>query len=177
MTNKLPSVYLAALLGVAMSTAVDARVYRCTDAAGKISYSQVPCPADTKSDTMRLGNKERQDKDLCKLARDLAITSYEDMRTGSDPGAVMDEYGGVDYITPATLAVINFAAGFRYNDDLSSQRVGAMAFARCREGGFGQLSEGDLPEPKHEPRPELELESDPAPGGYPIDPGRISGQN
>lgn len=155
---------LAALISVGVAAPAEARVYRCTDAAGKISYSQVPCPADVRSDTMRLGNKERQDKDLCKLARDLAIKSYEDMRAGSDSSAIMDQYGGVDYISPATLSVINFAAGFRYNDDLDAQRVGAMAFARCREGGFGQLSQGDLPEP--------EVMSDALPGGHPEDAAR-----
>ena len=153
---------LALSLGLVVTASAEARVYRCTDADGKISYSQVPCPAEAKSDTMRLGNKERQDRDLCKLARDLAVSAYEDIRAGSEPGAVMDDYGGVDYITPATLSVINFAAGFRYNDDLNAQRVGAMAFARCREGGFGQLSPGDLPEPEREVMPGVPPEGYPA---------------
>ncbi len=134
---------LVVLLG---ATSADARVYRCTDAAGKISYSQVPCPVDQKSDEMRgVRSGAKQDKDLCRDARELAMQSFSKLGGGAEPSDLIDEHGGVNYITPATLSVINFVASLRYNEDLSSQRVGSMSFARCREGGFGKLSPGDLP--------------------------------
>lgn len=132
---------------LAYSLAAEARVYRCTDATGKVAYSQVPCPNDQHSDQLRLGTKPRQDKDLCRLARDLGMRSFAQLQQGSEPGTLLDEYGGVDYIQPATLSVINFAASLRYNQDITPQRVGSLTFARCREGGFGQLQPGDLPEP------------------------------
>ena len=144
-TSALPVITLA-LAGMLGATFADARVYRCTDAAGKISYSQVPCPADQKADEMRgVSSGAKQDKDLCQDARELAMQSFSKLGNGVEPSDLIDEYGGVNYITPATLSVINFVASLRYNQDLTSQRVGSMSFARCREGGFGKLSPGDLP--------------------------------
>lgn len=126
--------------------AAQAAVYRCKDAAGKIAYSQLPCPAEQQSDQMRgINSTVRQDKDLCRDARDLGMHAFTAVRAGSEPAEVIDEFGGLNYINPPTLGVINFAASLRYNTDVTPQRVGSMTFARCIEGGFGKLSAGDLP--------------------------------
>lgn len=128
------------------SNAASAGVYRCRDAAGAVTYSQTPCPAEQHSDRMRgINATARQDKDLCRDARELAMRSFTELREGSEPDEVIDEYGGLNYINPPTLSVINFAAGLRYNTQVTPQRVGSMAFARCREGGFGKLTADDLP--------------------------------
>ena len=141
----LPSLLLltAALI---YQDAAQAAVYRCKDAAGRIAYSQLPCPAEQHSDQMRgINSTVRQDKDLCRDARDLGIHAFTSVRGGSEPAEVIDEFGGLNYINPPTLGVINFAASLRYNTDVTPQRVGSMTFARCIEGGFGKLSAGDLP--------------------------------
>lgn len=144
-----------------------ARVYRCTDAAGQVSYSQTPCKASQQSAQMRgLEEGSKQDRDLCRTARDLGMLAFEDMSKGIEPDAVMDQYGGVNYISHAALGVINFVASLRYNQNLTAQRVGSLTFARCREGGFGTLSEGDFPElepdaaPPQEEQPSSQIDSD-----------------
>lgn len=140
-----PSLMLLAITLI-YQDAVQAAVYRCKDAAGKIAYSQTPCPAEQQSDQMRgINSTVRQDKDLCRDARDLGIHAFTSVRSGSEPAAVIDEFGGLNYINPPTLGVINFASSLRYNTDVTPQRVGSMTFARCLEGGFGKLSAGDLP--------------------------------
>jgi hypothetical protein len=141
----LPSLLLftAALI---YQEAAQAAVYRCKYSAGKIAYSQLPCPAEQQSDQMRgINSTVRQDKDLCRDARDLGMHTFTEVRGGSEPTEVIDEFGGLNYINPPTLGVINFAASLRYNTDVTTQRVGSMTFARCIEGGFGKLSAGDLP--------------------------------
>ncbi|MBU1191018.1 MAG: DUF4124 domain-containing protein [Gammaproteobacteria bacterium] len=145
--------------------AVQAAVYRCKDAAGKVAYSQAPCPAEQQSDQMRgINSTVRQDKDLCRDARDLGIHAFTSVRSGSEPAAVIDEFGGLNYINPPTLGVINFASSLRYNTDVTPQRVGSMTFARCLEGGFGKLSAGDLPKVDAEGMMKPGL-SDPEPAG------------
>lgn len=139
-----------AVTGLVCHGTVEARAYRCTDAQGKVSYSQSPCPADQQSDRMRVGGGPRQDRDLCLLARNFAELVFTGLRQGMEPNEVIEEHGGVNYINPPTLSVINFAAGLRYNDQLTPRRVASLAFSRCSEGGFGKLQPGDLPEPEVE---------------------------
>lgn len=140
------------IAGVLSCGIAEARVYRCSDAGGQITYSQSPCPADQQSDQVRgVSAAPRQDKELCALARDLAATVFADMSQGTDPASVLDQYGGVNYINAPTLGVINFAASLRYNEDLTPQRVGSLTFSRCREGGFGKLNAGDLPKADIDP--------------------------
>ncbi|MBI5460736.1 MAG: DUF4124 domain-containing protein [Gammaproteobacteria bacterium] len=142
-----------------------ARAYRCTDAAGQVSYSQVPCTASQQGAQMRgVEEGQKQDRDLCRTARDLAMSAFEDMSNGIEPDAVMDQYGGVNYISHAALGVINFVASLRYNQDLTAQRVGSLTFARCREGGFGTLSEGDFPEIEPDAAPPQEGQPSPQMG-------------
>lgn len=125
---------------------VEARVFRCVDGNGDVAYSQSPCPADQQSDQMRgLSRARHQDSGLCGQARQLAATVFLEMADGAEPAAVIDRYGGLNHVNAPTLGVINFAASLRYNDELSPQRVGALTFSRCREGGFGKLQPGDLP--------------------------------
>lgn len=141
----LPSLLLLTAALIYQHTA-QAAVYRCKDAAGRIAYSQLPCPAEQHSDQMRgINSTVRQDKDLCRDARDLGMHAFTTVQGGSEPAEVIDEFGGLNYINPPTLGVINFAASLRYNADVTPQRVGSMTFARCIEGGFGKLSAGDLP--------------------------------
>lgn len=133
-------------LTLILGNSAQAGVYRCKDAAGKIAYSQMPCPAEQQSDQLRgINSTVRQDKDICRRARELGMHAFTQMRSGSEPGEIIDEFGGLNYINPPTLGVINFAASLRYNTEVTPQRVGSMSFARCLEGGFGKLSAGDLP--------------------------------
>ena len=131
--------------------AAEARVFRCVADDGKVTYSQSPCPADQQSDQMRgLGAARHPDSSLCGLARELAATVFLEMADGVEPSAVIDRYGGPNHVNAPTLGVINFAASLRYNDELSPQRVGALSFLRCREGGSGRLQSGDLPSTEKE---------------------------
>ena len=137
---------VVSMLGMVFSDAVHARVFRCTDADGKVSYSQIPCPAAQQADEMHgMDAGKQQDRELCSDARDLATQAFGDMGRGVEPGEVIDQYGGIDYINAATLAVINFAASLRYNSSITPQRAGSLTFSRCLSGGFGELHSGDLP--------------------------------
>lgn len=137
---------IGCIFGLNPINSAQAGVYRCKDAAGKIAYSQLPCPAEQQSDQLRgINATVRQDKDICRDARDLGMRAFTQLRSGSEPDEIIDEFGGLNYINPPTLGVINFAASLRYNTDVTPQRVGSMTFGRCLEGGFGKLSAGDLP--------------------------------
>ncbi|MBI5040331.1 MAG: DUF4124 domain-containing protein [Gammaproteobacteria bacterium] len=140
------TVLVLSLLGALFAEGAQARVFRCTDADGKVSYSQTPCPAAQQAAEMRgMNSGKQQDRDLCRDARELAIAAFGEMGRGLEPAEVIDQYGGIDYINAAALGVINFAASLRYNTSLTPQRVGSLTFSRCRSGGFGELQPGDLP--------------------------------
>lgn len=139
-------VFIVSVLSMMLVDAAQARVFRCTDADGKVGYSQSPCPAEQQADQMRgIGGGKQQDRSLCGDARDLAAQAFGDMSSRMEPSEVIDQHGGINYINAATLGVINFAASLRFNTDITPQRAGALAFSRCLGGGFGELHPGDLP--------------------------------
>ncbi|TCK18615.1 uncharacterized protein DUF4124 [Thiogranum longum] len=148
----LPPVLLAIALLVA-SHPVAARVYRCADASGSVSYSQTPCTAAQTGAQMRgVGARKTTDREACAQVRNFASKSFGAIKQGAEPSRLIDKYGGPGYINPLTLNVINFVSGFRHSQDIASMKVSALAFNKCVNGGFGKLSITGLP-PEMAPPP------------------------
>ncbi len=143
------AVWFMGLSAMLLSSVAQARVYRCTDADGKVSYSQLPCPVDQQAAEMRgVGGFKEHNRELCGEARDFSAQVFGEMNGGIEPGAVIDRHGGINNINAATLSVINFTASLRFNKDITPQQAGALSFSRCLGGGFGELRAGDLPRPE-----------------------------
>lgn len=156
-------IFIVSVLSMMLVDAAQARVFRCTDADGKVGYSQVPCPAEQQADQMRgIGGGKQQDRSLCGDARDLAAQAFGDMGSRVEPSEVIEQYGGINYINAATLGVINFAASLRFNTDITPQRAGALAFSRCLGGGFGELHPGDLPKIEQEQTDQPDVSAKPS---------------
>ncbi len=160
------------LLGIAILVAshpANARVYRCTDASGNVSYSQSPCTAMQTGKQMRgMGSRKTADHEACAQVRKFASSSFGAVKQGTEPSQLIDKYGGPGYINPLTLNVINFVSGYRHSQDIATMKVSALAFNKCVNGGFGRLSIGGLPQ---EMQPPKDIPTQPpGPGNIPATP-------
>lgn len=137
------------LVGLALLVHVstcEARAYRCSDTDGNVSYSQSPCSSGQTGTRLRgVGTSTVKDRKACSLVRNFAAESFEKLKRGTQSSMLVDEYGGPGYIDPLTLNVINFVSGFRFSKEVAARKVGAMAYNKCRGGGFGAIQIGDLP--------------------------------
>jgi hypothetical protein len=67
------------------------------------------------------------------------------MRAGSRSDEVFNRYGGLDSLAKGSIGVINYVYSFRTNDDVTEERIGGLAQAKCRAGSFGEVSCEVLP--------------------------------
>jgi len=148
------------LFGLALlgnSSPAFARAYRCTDANGNISYSQSSCMAGKTGERVHgISTGTTTDREVCGYVRRFASESFDKLKKGMEPSVLIDQYGGPGYISNVTLNVINFVSGFRYNKNVSAQKVGAIAYSKCSNRGFGNLQVSELP-------PEIRPTEDPVP--------------
>ena len=143
---KMPALSLAVLLAVSTySTVAQARVYKCKDAEGNISYSQTGCPSDQSQKKMKTPGASGVDAEICGFVASAASDLIGQLRRGKTADEVIARHGGPNGINPRYLSVLNYVNGFRLNEDISPTRVGQLAAAKCRGGGFGRISLNDLP--------------------------------
>ena len=135
-----------------VGTAV-AGAYKCTNAEGRISYSQIPC-ATTGGRQQKLpsyGSSSPAGAGMANSASACAEVAYvatyiEDaLRGGQDAQSLIARHGGINGINPHFLSLINYVNGFRYDSSITSARISDLAITKCKGGGFGQLQVGDLP--------------------------------
>lgn len=145
-----------------------ARAYRCTDADGNTSYSQIPCTAGQTGDRVHgISSGKIVDREVCVHVRRFASESFDKLKDGMEPSALIGQYGGPGYINKVTLNVINFASGFRYNKNVSALKVGTIAYNKCTNRGFGNLQTSELPAellPAVNPVPETPANTPPLSG-------------
>jgi len=148
------------------SSPCEARVYRCTNASGNISYSQTPCPAGQTGAKMRgIGTTKVVDREACSLVRSFATESFNKLRGGTESSQLIDKYGGPSYIDTLTLNVINFVSGYRLSEDISAMKVSGLAYNKCVNGGFGKLQRDNMPTEMLPPR--VPASQPPVPGQAP----------
>jgi hypothetical protein len=121
-----------------------AAVYKCSDDAGAISYSQTPCPA--KETTVRVTGvaAPRQPLD-CGYANRFAVAIARDMRTGVASDQIFDRYGGLNAVSKGTINLVNYVYTHRANDTVSVERIAGLSEARCNAGSLGDVSCAALP--------------------------------
>lgn len=136
-------IFLTSLL--LTSIHAQARVYKCEDASGAMTYSQTPCITGSSQKTLVSPAKSGTSADVCIQVGTVAQGLYSEMKRGKDASALIEKHGSVSGINPRLLNIINYVSGFRYNTTVSGKRVGQLANTKCKNGGFGNVSMDDLP--------------------------------
>ena len=122
----------------------NADIYKCTDVDGNVMYSQTPCKNQASESVGRTDSKSANVMD-CSLASRFAITTARHMRAGSRSDEVFNRYGGLDSLSKGTIGVINYVYSFRTSANVSEDRIGVLAQAKCRARSFGDVSCEALP--------------------------------
>ena len=135
---------LLLLTAVFCSVEVHADIYKCKDASGNIMYSQTPCK---KQKSEKIGNtaSKKPEATDCSFAGRFAVTTARYMRAGSRSDEIFNRYGGLDALSKGSIGVINYVYSFRTNTDVTEERIGGLAQAKCRAGSFGEVSCEVLP--------------------------------
>ena len=126
------------------SVEVRADIYKCKDASGNIMYSQTPCKKQKSEKIGSTASKKPETTD-CSFARRFAVTTARYMRAGSRSDEIFNRYGGLDALSKGSIGVINYVYSFRTKTDVTEDRIGGLAQAKCRAGSFGEVSCEVLP--------------------------------
>lgn len=141
-TKKVTLLFL--LIAVFFTVDAHADIYKCKDADGNLMYSQTPCK---KQESEKLGNSVSKNTEAtdCSFAGKFAITTARYMRAGSRSDEIFNRYGGLDSLSKGSIGVINYVYSFRTNTDVTEERIGGLAQAKCRARSFGDVSCESLP--------------------------------
>ena len=136
----------------------EAAIYRCKDADGRTTYSQSPCPSGHTENQMRGLSSVSGSAGIngCSLVRSFAEDSFRRIRDDVTIDELLTEYGGVNYVSPVVLNIISYINSFHLNGNISQEKVGRLAHAKCSNGGFGKFKPEDIPVP------EIPEETDPS---------------
>jgi len=127
---------LAAALLV-MPTDAEAKIYKCTAADGGVSYNQQPCAATETTNKVMQGASVRDRLD-CRVARSFSQSVAEAMKAGRTADDLFSQYGGLNFLTPTTVGVINYVYSHKGNLDTSVSRITALSGARCETGSYSR---------------------------------------
>lgn len=140
---------LAGLLLLASSLSGHAEVYRCVDEAGHVIFTQHHCGPAQESEKVNLDGfnvNRKPDPQVCKQVEKLAELIFPHI---NDSDSILDIYsqlGGREYLSAGITAAVNYVFNFRYNPRAGKANVVALTHAKCVDGGFGRLTEKDLPD-------------------------------
>ena len=144
---QLPRFFRSAICVVmlSLSSHAIAKVYKCKDADGNISYSQSPCVASSEQKQLSNSTKTSSvDATTCSMVAQAAREVFSSVKRGKDAQAVFQVYGGLNGLNPGMLNLINYVSSFRLHDKISGERVAQLSAGKCRSGGFGPITVEDL---------------------------------
>jgi len=130
---------------LALSSHAVARVYKCKDADGNITYSQTTCAADSEQKQLSSTVKTTPvDAATCRMVGQAAHEVFSSVKRAKDTQSVLQTYGGLNSVNPSMLNLINYVSSFRSHGKISGVRVGQLSESKCRSGGFGAITVDDL---------------------------------
>ena len=136
---------IVCIVMLSLSSYAVARVYKCKDANGNITYSQTTCATD--SEQKQLSNEVKTtpvDTATCRMVGQAAHEVFASVKNSKDTQAVLQTYGGLNSINPSMLNIVNYVSSFRSHDKISGERVAQLSENKCRSGGFGAITVDDL---------------------------------
>jgi len=126
-----------------------AAVYRCVDANGNVIFSQHSCGPDQQSEKVNLDGIDVNRKpkpEVCKEIKKLAELIFPHI---SETDSILDIYsdlGGREYLSAGVTAAVNYVFNFHFNPKARQSIVVELTHAKCLDGGFGRITEKDLPD-------------------------------
>ena len=137
-------ILLLSLLAMIFCDRADAQIHKCQNPDGSFTYSQTPCPGgENITNVMAAG--ARSDTVDCSQARSFALATARSMKGGSDSSEVFDRYGGLDSLSRGAVGLISYVFQYRRSEDVSAERIAALAQSQCAARSFGNMTCKELP--------------------------------
>jgi hypothetical protein len=134
------------LVTLLLSCDVHADVYKCTDADGSLTYSQVPCAVPEKTEKIAVTQTHNETATAeCEYAVKFALSAAGAMKNGAGSDELFDLYGGLDSVTKGTIGIINYVYEFRPNVAVTEERIAELTQAKCEAGSLGDVACAALP--------------------------------
>ena len=136
--------YILVLFIISLSS--EAKMYKCIDENGDVTYSQTACQGDQTIDKVIGGQKQQSNLEDCKYAGQFSKVILRSMRAGNDADVVFDQYGGINALSKSSIAIINYVYSFKQTPDVSANRISSLTMAKCNARSFGDVACKDLPD-------------------------------
>lgn len=138
---------LCLLLG--NSSNAHAEIFRCTDDSGHVVFTQDPCGPSQQSEQVNLDKLDKNPKPsarVCAQVEKLANLIFPHIHETDSILDIYSDLGGRKYLSAGTTAVVNYVFNFRFNPKAKQTNVVALTHDKCLDGGFGRITEKDLPD-------------------------------
>jgi len=143
-STKTVSILSISLLTIILCDGAEADIYKCRNTDGSFTYSQTPCP-DSENITNVIGAGAGSNSVDCSQATSFALTTARSMKGGADSTEVFDRFGGLDSLSRGAVGLISYVFQYRLSEDVSAERIAALAQSKCAARSFGNITCDELP--------------------------------
>jgi len=141
-----------ALVGLAvmawfLPAPVEARIYKCVDKDGEVSYSNNPCPENEKTSKVLKPNSGRELFD-CTVVSAFSTEVALRMKRGQSADSVVQHYGGERFLTKVSEAVIDYVYTHEVDKNIAVNRIATLSTNRCESGLYSSATQCEYFPPK-----------------------------
>ena len=140
---------IAGVLLLGVGSYGHAEIYRCVDDSGQVIFTQHRCAPTQESERIDVGGADVNRKPkpaICKQVEKLAELLFPHVNETDSILDVYKQLGGREYLSAGVTAAVNYVFNYRYNPKAGKTEVVALTYAKCLDGGFGRITEKDLPD-------------------------------
>ena len=126
-----------------------AEVYRCVDSSGHVVFTQQACGPAQQGEKVNLDGADVDRKprpQVCKQVEKLADLIFPHIKETDSILDIYSNLGGRAFLSAGVTAAVNYVFNFRFNPKARQTDVVALTYAKCLDGGFGQIGKKDLPD-------------------------------
>jgi hypothetical protein len=126
-----------------------AGVYRCVDDTGAVSFSQQPCTPAQDSEEIDVdyyNTKYKPKAEVCKEVKVLAQMVFPHIAKTDSILDIYKDLGGRKNLSAGITSAVNYVFNFHHNPDARESEVVTLTHQKCLDGGFGKITEQDLPD-------------------------------
>lgn len=138
-------VFVTSLFLMLWASFVYAKLYKCVDKSGNVTYSQIPCEENQKTETIRMPTQVRDNVPVCTKARRFSELLAEEMRSGVVFQEHVNRYGGLDGANKSIVSMINDIHRYKVNENMNASAIAALIANKCANNAYNGLTVDDIP--------------------------------
>jgi len=144
--------FAALALQVVHAGIAHAEIFRCTDSDGHVVFTQQRCASTQTSEKVDMeglndvGGRGKPGEKICKDVKKLANLIFPHINQTDSILDIYSDLGGRENLSAGITAVVNYVFNFHYNPKARQVDVVNLTYSKCLDGGFGRITQRDLPD-------------------------------